>query len=370
MTTQTTSPAPERKKRIEQRYIEEARRASSIFPAGELAPYEKPDFLLRGTGIGIELTELCREDPRAQAGRLTKIPNKAKKQYHRLPNAAPVDVSIAFWREEHVSVKDLTTSLANFVHAHQKDIGTNFTSDLPDGYCSIGVFEPYGTVEGRWRSNRGFDVISTPKELIEACIAEKTERVPTYRLAASEVWLLIVNDHFLGPGEVRTDPDRLTEWTFKSDFDKDAAIPTATGRGRASNRTPPIRVTSGSAVQEQSAVQETSILVRRSRFGALVGWAPEPNPRLGGSTTGWTCNAVSTKGPFRDRIERSIRSRAVLGVFRAHLPDPACMLRVAEGIRSSFTPRIFIAISRGIISQRSPSPSCGAPFRQDFHRSG
>jgi len=35
----------ERKKRIEKRYMEEARRACSVFPKGELVPHEKPDFL-------------------------------------------------------------------------------------------------------------------------------------------------------------------------------------------------------------------------------------------------------------------------------------------------------------------------------------
>lgn len=67
---------------------------------------------------------------------------------------------------------------------------------------------------------RAFEVIATPKELLDACIAEKMEREPVYRLAAPEVWLLIINDYFLGPGEVRTNLDHLAEWTFTSDFDK------------------------------------------------------------------------------------------------------------------------------------------------------
>lgn len=125
---------PNRKKEIEQRYIQEARRASSIFPKGELTAHEKPDFLLRteaGATIGIEVTELCREEHRALAGRLKKIPDKAKEEYSRLTNAQPVDVSIAFWREEKASVNNLTTSLVKFVHAHQNDKGTNFKGTCP-----------------------------------------------------------------------------------------------------------------------------------------------------------------------------------------------------------------------------------------------
>jgi hypothetical protein len=41
-----------------------------------------------------------------------------------------------------------------------------------------------------------------------------------YRLAAPEVWLLIVNDQFLGPGEVFVRPDHLTEWKFNFYFER------------------------------------------------------------------------------------------------------------------------------------------------------
>src|SRR6266852_3254986 len=105
---------PNRKKRIETYYAEEARRVSPIFPKGELVPHEKPDFLLHlsaGT-IGIEVTELCREEPRAEAARLVKIPEKAKARYGRLSGTAPVDVSLAFSRHaRNVSVELLTGSL-------------------------------------------------------------------------------------------------------------------------------------------------------------------------------------------------------------------------------------------------------------------
>ncbi len=172
------------------------------------------------TTIGIEVTQLCREEPRAQAGRLKKIPDTAKREYSQLAHAEPVDVTVAFWGEDKLGVNNLKSSLVNFVQAHLSDKGKNFREGLPDGYCSIGIFEPHGTTEGRWRSVRAFDVTATPKELLDDCIAEKNERVANYKLAAPIAWLLIINDHFLGPGEVRTDPDHLAKWSFKSDFDK------------------------------------------------------------------------------------------------------------------------------------------------------
>ena len=51
----------DRKKELKTQYLKEARRASAIFPAGNLEPHEKPDFLLhadRGK-IGIEVTDIC-----------------------------------------------------------------------------------------------------------------------------------------------------------------------------------------------------------------------------------------------------------------------------------------------------------------------
>jgi hypothetical protein len=40
------------------------------------------------------------------------------------------------------------------------------------------------------------------------------------QLSAPEVWLLIVNDQFLGPGELYVRPDHLEQWKFQFDFDK------------------------------------------------------------------------------------------------------------------------------------------------------
>lgn len=46
------------KKRVERWQIEEARRRSPLVPAGELSPYESPDWLIRDASIGIEVCEL------------------------------------------------------------------------------------------------------------------------------------------------------------------------------------------------------------------------------------------------------------------------------------------------------------------------
>lgn len=113
----------DRKKQIEARYLEEARLACPLFPPGLLVAHERPDFLLQGAAgtIGIEVTELCREEPRAEAERLAKVPHKAKALYSARADAAPVDLSLAFSnRTGHLRVGELARSLADFVYAGRR----------------------------------------------------------------------------------------------------------------------------------------------------------------------------------------------------------------------------------------------------------
>ena len=214
-----------RKKRIEIQHIDEARRASFIFPIGELVPQEKPDFLLRADGgtVGIEVTELCREQQRAEGGKLSKVADKARDLYSRLANSGPIDVSAAFAPDtENVGFRQLTRGLANFVHANQSDHGRSFNWNvckLPEGYCNIVILPALEPI-GHWRTFKCFDTTLAPKELLESCIAEKNLRLPDYRRTVGEVWLLIVNDQFLGAGEVYARPDHLAQWKFAYDFDK------------------------------------------------------------------------------------------------------------------------------------------------------
>jgi hypothetical protein len=133
-----------RKKRIEVQYIDEARRASSILPTGELVPHEKSDFLLRtdrGT-IGIEVTELCREQQRAEGGRLSKVAGKAMEFYCRMATAGPIDVSAAFAPDtEGVSFRQLTKGHASFVLANL--CSSENIRSLLRGKASCGCLLPF-----------------------------------------------------------------------------------------------------------------------------------------------------------------------------------------------------------------------------------
>lgn len=204
--------------------MEEARRASSILASGELVPHERPDFLLctDKRTIGIEVTELCREGPRAEGGKLARVAGRAKERYNRLADTAPVEVSAALAPKiEDLGLNLLVTGLVDFVHAHRNDMGCFDWNDceLPEGYCYIAIQEAQDPA-GQWRTFKAFDTTLATKEQVEARIAEKLLRLPEYRRAATEIWLLIVNDRFLGAGEVYARADHVAQWKFAFDFDK------------------------------------------------------------------------------------------------------------------------------------------------------
>jgi len=214
-----------RKKRIESQYTEEARRASPLIPPGELVPQESPDFLLHADGriVGIEVTELCRGQQRAEGGKLSNVADRARDLYSRFADASPIDVSAAFAPDtENVGLHQLTKGLANFVHAKRPNHGCSFDwndCDLPEGYCYVAI-HPARQPIGHWRTIKCFHKTLALREFIESCIVEKNRRLPDYRRKAGEVWLLIVNNQFLGAGEIYGWPDHLAQWRFAFDFEK------------------------------------------------------------------------------------------------------------------------------------------------------
>jgi hypothetical protein len=122
-----------------------------------------------------------------------------------------------------MEVDELATNLADFVYEH-RGANQSFEWDkhaLPKGYIHIGVFPPFDFEPGgTWRYFRGSDTTLATREQLAIRIAEKNTRMADYRAVAREVWLLIVNDLFLGPGEVFVRDDDLAEWTFDFAFDK------------------------------------------------------------------------------------------------------------------------------------------------------
>ena len=200
-----------RKKSDEMRYLNEARRSSRIFPDGELIPHESPDFLLLANGrtIGIEVTDLCIEHQRAEDVKLSRVPDRARDLYTALSNSGAREVSATFApRTEHLSVHTLAKGLATFVHSNPDGAFHWNDRELPEGYSYI-TNCPARESGGSWLTSHCTDSTLAPKELLESRIAEKNLLLPNYHPEVAEIWLLIVNDQFLGAGEVYTRPDRL-----------------------------------------------------------------------------------------------------------------------------------------------------------------
>jgi hypothetical protein len=215
--------AVESSKKIRERdFLERARRATSIFPSGNLDAHEEPDFLLLadlGT-VGIEVTELCPEELRAEDARLSRVSEDARARYNQLANAGPLDVIACFAPvTENIALRQLTKGLADFVYAnrHNKEAFDWHEHDLPEGYSCIAI---HSTREPNWQCLTCNNTALATKQLIDSCIEKKSRRLPDYRAAASEIWLLIVIDEFLRCGGVHADADYLEKWHFTFDFEK------------------------------------------------------------------------------------------------------------------------------------------------------
>lgn len=211
-----------KQKDIELFYLEDARKASNVFPAGRPIANEPLDFLFDGSDVGVEITELCVREERQEGARLGYVAPNAKRIYEQLGGGAVSVSPVLSIKAEQMDVKKLAQGLADFVFRH-RDANENFRwdrcPDLPEGYVQIGVF-PSQDPGGQWRYFRSIETLPLTRELVASRIAEKDARVVEYRKVAKEVWLLLINDLFLGPGEVFTSEEEVALWTFKSSFDR------------------------------------------------------------------------------------------------------------------------------------------------------
>jgi hypothetical protein len=216
-------------KSVERYYLDQARKASSVFPAGEVTAGERPDFLIHTEHgvIGIEVTELCDQGPRSFAGKQTLVVRKAKRRYESSSNAVPVDVTAAFSpKAEAIPGGDLIRYLGDFVTENRESFLSrtvkNSYFDHSKGFLHIGIHSvlPGHDPTGKWVGMAAFGKTIAPQELLEEYIADKNDKVPVYHLTARVVWLLLVSDQFLGAGELYARPEDLSRWQFDFDFEK------------------------------------------------------------------------------------------------------------------------------------------------------
>ena len=115
--------------------------------------------------IGIEVTELCREQARAEGGRASKVAATARERFARLPEAIPLDVSASFAPKiERIGFNRLVNGLVDFVRERMGCFNWN-ACELPEGYCYVGIHNARDD-SGQWRTFKAFDTTLAPKELI------------------------------------------------------------------------------------------------------------------------------------------------------------------------------------------------------------
>jgi hypothetical protein len=221
----------ERKKIIETRALDAARRAGVPIPNGE-EPGEKPDFRFRTeTGIlGVEVSELLRPAssnvgivPAAAESYHQEITEMAQEQYYGVADAKPAKVVLYFAdaRGKKRDKREMARALTEFVKAnvHQATPVANFAGlELPEGFGSMSI----AAESGDWWCGEGGGVnLSDIREALAASISAKNMRLEAYRNnlpPGAEVWLLLYST--VAVSRSMPIPYGINEWEFHFDFDR------------------------------------------------------------------------------------------------------------------------------------------------------
>jgi hypothetical protein len=217
------------KKRIEKWFLEAARNASAIIPAGDISESEKPDFTLASADglIGIEVTELLREGhegpfkPVAEEDFHKKVVRLAE-EYYRQSGARAVKVSVFFTNDWKITrrAEDVARSLFEFVESQNQRATSPVTFSrrhaLPEGFDRITIGPP----DGSWSCGELGGALLRYEHLA-ASIRDKENLLPTYRdnLRNARIWLLIYISVTVARS-LAVPTEDLRRWTFESSFDK------------------------------------------------------------------------------------------------------------------------------------------------------
>jgi hypothetical protein len=222
------SPTPEQKAR-EGWLIEQARRASAVFPPGKLKPWERPDWLISSASLGIEVTELPAPTVASFSGPQLRdfywrVVRAAERRYRELLGP-PADVQVSFKNEWHsrrdpVSVAE---AVACFVRSNYPLDGRvvildpSNTETWPDDLLSVRIIPQVGD----WTVSAGNEIPLLSYHHLAGRIAEKNGRVKEYRRRLPPGWRLwlLVATMFDVLSTVSV-PHEVIHWQFDFGFDK------------------------------------------------------------------------------------------------------------------------------------------------------
>jgi len=223
------------KKASERWLIEEARRRSTIFPAGELSASESPDWLIADAHLGIEVTDLLA--PKGSnlfsgtqlSAFQAEVVRQARDRYFA-NGATDADVLVFFeneWNQKR-DVEAYAEALAQFVRCNLpvgRDCITLQARHARAGWAEgIAVIRISRTGK-KWQAGGAGGIHWLERGDLEARIGAKNRLLPKYRARLPEwkMWLLMATDvRVLRSVGV---PPEITSWRFVFDFDKVLLMP-------------------------------------------------------------------------------------------------------------------------------------------------
>jgi hypothetical protein len=223
----------------EREYLQRFRENLADFPAGEVVPSERPDFLIKAhlRWIGIELTEYVQEPDedrgssmRAQERTEDKVLLTASQQ-HQSKGLPPVAVHVLWHPHQALSrrrIQELATTLTDLVQRHLPETGHNVTirrrrhpawRSLPEEVAFLSVDRRIDFLRNLWTSVRGAFVPTLTPPQLQKLVRNKEAKLPSYRQQCREVWLLIVARGFEPSTHVDLGPE-VERYRFESSFER------------------------------------------------------------------------------------------------------------------------------------------------------
>jgi hypothetical protein len=222
------------KKRSERCLIEEARRRTALFPVGELAEYESPDWLIGDASLGIEVSDVLPPKGNNQfsgaqlssfQGNVVEMARRQFcKEYH-----VDADVLVYFRNEWNRKCDPavIARGLAEFVYGNlplDSDCITLQEHEVNQWVDGLSLIRISRTGD-RWQAGGATNIAVLRRVDLASRIAAKDRLLQQYRarLPGWKIWLLLTT-------EIRVlrsiaIPHDISEWRFAFNFDRVLLMP-------------------------------------------------------------------------------------------------------------------------------------------------
>jgi hypothetical protein len=224
---------PTQKER-EQHILEQFRKSIDDFPSGEIRPDERPDFLVGSPPVGIEITELYRQEQeqgqslKAGESQRNRVVAMAQEIFEK-GGGPPIIVYVNFSDNRTLRwsrIEELAECIAERVGALDLSVDVDLNIEdswlqprtLPEEISRIAVIRYEKNTQALWAVPGATMVPTMTVEEVQSRIDEKGAKLSEYRTKAEEQWLVIVYDMWISSNyEV---PDVVRSHEFITGFDR------------------------------------------------------------------------------------------------------------------------------------------------------